>query len=91
MPDRTKKYMCPWQKHPSFCCGNVSEAYIRPYFGLGGGWIVWCEKDGWHRVHVVKKIFNSKEAAMADTDQDLINQGYVLLSEEQLNRLQVLL
>jgi hypothetical protein len=93
------RYLGPYEKYvpehefDSFY-GREDFTFIRPFLFFEGGFMVWLSDSEvppkWHHVFCSQKRFASKEEAIADLDRSLIEQGYVFLTEEQYEKLRVL-
>jgi len=89
------KYLSPYKRiHGSV----IDEGYIRHYIGGSGGFMVWKSYDGfaenikvnWRRVLNVSG-FHSLDAAKEHLDKELIEKGYIFLTDEQFEKYQLLL
>ena len=85
-----EKYLSPYKRiHGS---ANIDEGYIRNYIGGSGGFMVWKSYDGvdWRRV-LNPSSFHSLDAAKEHLDKELIEKGYIFLTDEQFEKYQLLL
>jgi hypothetical protein len=77
-------YLGPWIK-------TSNERYVRKLLVSSFYIYVRLNYYGWANSVSIEKDFKTAEAAMEDADKALIEEGYMLLTEEQFNKLQVLL
>ena len=88
--NNVNKYLGPYIPYKT---DSIKNGFIRKYVATLGGFIVWRQGSGsiWCSVLFTKKTFPSKEAAMNALDIVLLKEGYVFLTEEQIDKLKVLI
>lgn len=81
------KYLCPWVKHDE---NSYERHFLQKPLSFYRVWKTGQRLDkDW--VHGSGKFFTTKEAAMKEADEILIESGYILLNEEQYEKLRILL
>jgi len=88
-----EKYLSPYKRIILIPAMNwYEQAYIRHYIGGSGGFMVWKSYNGidWRRV-LNPSSFHSLDAAKEHLDKELIEKGYIFLTDEQFEKYQLLL
>ena len=86
-------YLLPW-KQTNYL--NLTTMIIYTRFDIrnikNNGYVIWGVRRGtiWHNP-ITDNEFKTKEEAMLDYDRYLISKGYYLISEDQAERLKLLL
>lgn len=87
-----KRFLTPW--YPQWFHPNYPSQYIR--FGVGSDYEIGVRlshspnNETWQSDILFGMLFPTAEEAMAATDEALAKLGYVFLTEEQVEKFQVL-